>query len=64
MRTLRELIEVSTRWVTQPRRSLKRVFDLSDATRAMRRRRVHHAASAERLVSTEPDAVDNHRRAP
>lgn len=103
IRTLRErgLIEVTTRWVTRPRRSLKRVFDLagcdpgpcSGCARRMRRVRlqdwhrrtmrdfarsdpgwledlaaaeasgfVHYAASAERLVSTEPDAVDNHRR--
>jgi hypothetical protein len=97
----RELVEVTTRWVTRPRRSLKRIFDLSGCDvgfcsrcgerirrvrlqdwhrRAMRENArsdpawledlaaaeasgfVHFAASAERLVATEPDAVDNHRR--
>jgi hypothetical protein len=103
VRTLRqrELVEVSTRWVTRPRRSIRRIFHLSGCEvgfcslcgQRMRRVRledwhrramanharsdpawledlaaaeasgfVHYAASAERLVSTEPDAVDDHRR--
>jgi hypothetical protein len=103
IRTLREreLVEVTTRWVTRPRRSLKRIFHLSgcdvgfcslcgqrmrrvrlqewhrrvmrdharsdpgwleDLARAEASGFVHHAASSERLVSTEPDAVDDHRR--
>ena len=103
IRTLhdRGLVEVTTRWVTRPRRSLKRIVDLSGcdvgfcAACAQRMRRirlqnwhrramrdnaridpawlqdlaaaeasgfVHYAASAERLTTSEPDAVDNHRR--
>ena len=103
IRTLREreLVEVTTRWDTRPRRSLKRIFHLSGCDvgfcslcgQRMRRVRledwhrrvmrdnarsdpgwledlaaaeasgfVHHAASDERLVSSEPDAVDDHRR--
>jgi hypothetical protein len=103
IRTLRqhELVEVSTRWVSRPRRSTKRIFHLSGCDvgfcsmcgQRMRRVRladwhrramrdharsdpawledlaaaeasgfVHYAASAERVVSTEPDAVDDHRR--
>ena len=103
IRTLRqrELVDVSTRWVSRPRRSMKHIFHLSGCDvgfcslcgqrmrrvrladwhrRAMRNHArsdpawledlaaaeasgfVHYAASAERLVSTEPDAVDDHRR--
>lgn len=103
IRTLRdrELVDVTTHWVTQPRRSRKRVFALSGcdagfcAGCAQRMRRVrlqdghrrvmrdhartdpgwlqdlaaaeasgfvHYAASQQRLVSAEPDAVDHHRR--
>ena len=103
IRTLRdrELIEVTTHWVTRPRRSLKRIFDLSGCdvgfcaacaqrmrrTRLQNRHRramrdnaridpawlqdlaaaeasgfVHYAASAERLITIDPDVVDTHQR--
>jgi len=105
IRTLRqrELVDVSSRWISRPRRSMKRIFHLSGCDvgfcslcgQRMRRVRladwhrrvmrdharsdpawledlaaaeasgfVHYAASAEHVVSSEPDAVDNHRRRP
>ena len=103
IRTLREreLVDVTTRWVNRPRRSLKRVFHLAGCevgfcslcAQRMRRVRlqdwhrrvmrdharsdpgwledlataeasgfVHRTASAERLVATDPDAIDEYRR--
>jgi hypothetical protein len=73
----RGLIDVSTQPVTRTRRSLERIFDLSgcdphfarsdpgwlqDLAVAEASGYVHHTASAERLVSVEPRAVDHHRR--